>query len=485
MSDITEMNSIVVQGSDGDFGLWQFRPLDELGLKEQDLEKAILAQPKALVVDPLDLLAGKIAAYAQTNLSFRGSKRRPDLVIVTDHGDVIVVEAKRLINAELRNGKQAIAQVVEYATLLSSASEVDLVSSLTKGNHSSWDLLCRQDLGHSGDSNRLANVVRNRIRDGEIHLVIACDQAPPDLADLVRAATNSKALAFALRVVEVRPMVPAGHSNAGDCPIAWVPWPRLDTEVVHRTSVTFRAEGFEDDGSPSIRVEIQNDSGREVEERVTNSNRATRTRRERESEAKQVLAPLARSLGLTVEDLWKELSRLHHAVEEGDWDHLNKAIAHADDNGPNQRTGNIREGRYGVNLLSIWRPSVFIGAYLHDHDHKQPLLVPNKGGDFALIVDVRGKPKERDDFASHPCFGALRERLEGNAGDWDFADHHAQAVRNTYHPLQLRRPLQDVIGDTHTPEERRTRWLAAAHDAVEILLLGGELAELHRQIQRE
>ena len=61
MSDITEMNSIVVQGSDGDFGLWQFRPLDELGLKEQDLEKAILAQPKALVVDPLELLAGKVA----------------------------------------------------------------------------------------------------------------------------------------------------------------------------------------------------------------------------------------------------------------------------------------------------------------------------------------------------------------------------------------------------------------------------------------
>lgn len=485
MSDTTEMNSIVVQGSDGDFGLWQFRPLDELGLKEQDLEKAILAQPKALVVDPLDLLAGKIAAYAQSNLSFRGSRRRPDVVIVTDHGDVIVVEAKRLINAELRDGRQAIAQVVEYATLLSSASEADLVRSLTKEKHSSWNLLCRHDLGDSGDSNRLANIVRNRVKDGEIHLVIACDQAPSDLADLVRAATNSKALAFALHVIEVRPMVPAGLSDAEDCPIGWVPWPRLDTEIVHRTSVTVRTEGFDDDGSPSIRVDIQNDSGREVEEKVANSSRASRTHRERVLEVQQVLTPVAKRLGLTVEHLWEEITELNRAVEGEDWSGLKQAIAHADDGGPNQRKGNISWGRYGVNLLTIWRPSVFIGAYLRDHDHKQSLLAPHRGGDFALIVDVWGKAKEREEFANHPCFHALRERLRGDAGDWDFADHHNQADRNSWHPLHLRRPLQEVLGDTETFEERKARWLTAAHDAVEILLQGGELAGLHRQIQRE
>ena len=53
---------------------------------------------------------------------------------------------------------------------------------------------------------------------------------------------------------------------------------------------------------------------------------------------------------------------------------LNEAIAQADDNGPNQRRANVGEGRYGVNLLSRWEPSVFVGAYLHDHNHKQPWL---------------------------------------------------------------------------------------------------------------
>ena len=147
MSEITEMTSIVMQGPEGDFGLWRYRPLDELGLKEGDLESAIVAQPKALVIDPLELLVGEMAVYAQPVLSFRGSVRKPDVVIVTDHGDVVVVEVKRLVNPELRDGRRAIAQGVEYASLLSSVSEADLVRSLTKGKHSSWDLLCRHDLG--------------------------------------------------------------------------------------------------------------------------------------------------------------------------------------------------------------------------------------------------------------------------------------------------------------------------------------------------
>ena len=188
MSEITEMTSIVVQGTEGDFGLWRYRSLDELGLKESDLENAIVAQPKALVIDPLELLPGEMAVYSQPVLSFRGSVRKPDLVIVTDHGDVVVVEVKRLVNAELRDGRRAIAQGVEYASLLSMVPEADLVRSLTKGQYSSWDLLCRHRLGQRDAPGPLANVLRNRIKDGDVHIVIACEEAPPDLDDLVRAA---------------------------------------------------------------------------------------------------------------------------------------------------------------------------------------------------------------------------------------------------------------------------------------------------------
>ena len=451
MSEITEMSSIVIQGQGGDFALWRYRPLDELGLKEADLESAIVAQPKALVIDPLELLAGEMAVYSQPVLPFRGSVRKPDVVIVTDHGDVVVVEAKRLVNAELRDGRMAIAQGVEYASLLSAAKEADLVSALTQGKHSSWELVCRHELRQRDPSSRLANVLRKRISDGDVHLVIACEEAPPDLADLVRAANNSARLAFALHVVEVRPMVPEGASEAAGHPIAWVPWPRLDTEIVHRTAVTVRAEGFGGDQAPSISVGIQDDTGPEVEERITNSSRSSR-RRARLAEAQQVLTPLAESLDLTSDQLWEELGALHRAVEVEDWRHLNDAIAHPDDDGPRQRRADIGEGRYGVNLLTRWEPSVFVGTYLHDRDHGQSLLAPDDGGDFALILDVgaKAKAKERVAFANHPCFQALRERLKGDAGSWDFADHHAEPRGNSYHPLHLRRPLRDIIGDTHT-----------------------------------
>ena len=480
MSEITEMSSIVIQGAEGGFALWRYRTLDELGLKEGDLESAIVAQPKALVIDPLELLVGEMAVYSQPVLSFRGSVRKPDVVIVTDHGDVVVVEVKRLVNAELRDGRQAIAQGVEYASLLSSASEADLVRSLTKQKHASWDLVCRHDLGQHDASSRLANVLRNRIRDGDVHLVIACEEAPPNLGDLVRAAANSARLAFALHVVEVRPMVAEGASEAAGHPIAWVPWPRLDTEIVHRTAVTVRVEGFEGDRAPSIVLDVQDDSASEVEKRITNSGRSTR-RRERQLRLQRVLSPLAENLDLTSEQLWDELGGLHRAVELEDWGPLNEAIAQADDNGPNQRRANVGEGRYGVNLLTRWEPSVFVGAYLHGREHKQSLLAPDTGGDFALIVDIKAKAQERAAFANHPCFQALRERLKSDAGGWDFADHHAQPKKNSYHPLHLRRPLRDVIGDTHTLGERKARWLEAAHDAVKTLLERGELAELVRQ----
>ena len=217
-------------------------------------------------MDPLELLTGKMAVYSQPVLTFHGSVRKPDVVIVTDHGDVVIVEVKRLVNAELRDGRRAIAQGVEYASLLSSAPEAELVRSLTGGQHSSWDLLCRHDLGQDASPSQVANVLRNRIGDGDIHLVIACEQAPPDLGALVRAAANSARLAFALHVVEVRPMVPDATTEAQG-QIAWVPWPRLDTEIVHRTAVTVRVQGAEGANAPSINVNIRDDSGPNVEEK--------------------------------------------------------------------------------------------------------------------------------------------------------------------------------------------------------------------------
>ena len=210
----------------------------------------------------------------------------------------------------------------------------------------------------------------------------------------------------------------------------------------------------------------------------------------RMNEQQTVLKPLAESLGMQASELWDEFDAIHQAVEEADWRELHQEIAWPDDTGP-MRRGNVdvNEGRYGANLLRRWRPSVFVGAYLLAHDHKQALLDPDDGGDFALILDVEGKDgrdgAERENFGKHPCIVRLRERLRGGSGDWDFADNYAQETGNRYHPLHLRRPLRSVIGGTDTPEQRKANWLDAARDAVGVLMAGGELAEYRRQVGPE
>ena len=483
MSATTEIDSIVVQESSSAYQLWRFQSLDQLGLKEADLEKAILAQPKPLIVDPLELPIGQIKAYSQVRLRFGDSTRRPDVIILTEHADVVVVEVKRLVNDELRDGRQAIAQVVEYAALLAETPEAEIVGALTKGQHSSWVAIFQHDFESIESPSRVSNKLRQRVGDGDIHLVIACDSAPPELSDLVRAASNLNALGFALHVVEVRPMVPDGGAENGDFPIAWVPWPRLDTEIVHRTSVTVRVDESKLEGTLSINVNVKPDTADDVKAKLATSGRQISKYVVRTKEQKTVLDPLAESLGMQVDDLWDELDSIHQAVMEANWSELYRLIAWPDDAGP-MRRGNteISEGRYGVNLLQLWKPSVFVGAYLLDADHKQALLDPDNGGDFALILDVRGNKVEREAFGKHPCFTRLRERLNQDSGEWDFADHYAQSTRNLWHPLHLRRPLRSVIGGTDTPVQRAANWLDAARDAVEVLLTGGELAEYRRQV---
>jgi hypothetical protein len=120
------------------------------------------------------------------------------------------------------------------------------------------------------------------------------------------------------------------------------------------------------------------------------------------------------------------------------------------------------------------------------YDHKQQPLAEEDGGDFALILDVhRNKAFDGDSYAEQDAFSRLRQRLLRDAGRWDFADHHAQTTRNRWHPLHLRVPLHQVLAGARTPDERRERWLAAAKDAVRVLLAGGELAELRETFVRE
>ena len=488
MPATSEIESIVVEQPRRIYQLRRFQSLDQLGLKEADLERAILAQPKTLILNPLELPSGQIKAYSQTSLRIGNSTRRPDVVILTEQADVVIVEVKRLVNNELKDGKQAIAQVVEYAALLADTPEAEVVGALTKRQHSSWDAICQHDFDSIDSPKGVAKKFRQRVGDGDIHLVIACDSAPSELSDLVRAASNLNALGFTLHVVEVRPMVPDRVPEHGEFPIAWVPWPRLDTEIVHRTSVTVRVEKSDLEGAPSISVNVEPDTADDLKEKLAASERRVPKHVMRRKEQQAVLKPLAESLDMQAVDLWEEFHSIHQAVMEADWEELRQAIAWPNDTGPMRRGDtDINEGRYGVNLLAKWTPSVFVGAYLLDHNHKQALLNPSDGGDFALILDFgKGKPaNERNDFYKHPCVARLIERLSRKSGVWDFADNCAQPPKNTYHPLYLRRPLISVIGGTDTPKQRKDSWLDAARNAVEVLMAGGELAEYRRRVGPE
>ncbi len=469
------MESFVIQETDGTFTEWVPRTLVALGLKEADLEAALVARPGPLVLGQLDLLYGDAVVYDQCRLrSGSGHQNIPDVILMTDHGDVIVVEVKRLGNAELR-GRSVVSQVVGYAASLAAADEATLVRTLTGGRCSSWEALCREDFPRVARPASLARRLRRRVAEAELHLVIACDEAPESLADWVRAAGRQSALGFDLHVVEVRPMVPKGRRQ----PVAWVPAPQVSTEIIHRTAVVVRTEG-----TGPVQVDVTTDSAEEVEAAVQSSGR-----RDRRSKAMAVLAPAADRLGLSVEALWAELDGIHRHAIGLDWPDLHGAIAQPDDPGPylrGRRGDGFLEGRFGVNLVKHWTPSVFVGAYLMPFDHKQQPLAEEDGGDFALIIDVaRNKVFDGDSYAEQEAFTRLRERLQRDAGGWDFADHHAQAKRNRWHPLHLRRPLHEVLAEARTPAERRERWLAAARGAVRVLLAGGELAELREGFVRE
>jgi hypothetical protein len=466
--------TMVVRAADGTFTAWHASTLSALGLVEADLEAAIIAEPGALILGPIGLLFEHAVVFNQRRMqSGSGHTSIPDVIIVTDHGDIVVVEVKRLENPELR-GRSVVAQVVDYAATMSSTDEAVLVNRLTSGKASTWDELCATEFSTVRRPAALAECLRRRAADAELHLVIACDVAPTELANWVRAAGRQSALGFDLHVVEVRPV--AGEPRGQ---LVWLPRTTIRTEIIHRTVVTVHKTGGD------VSVDIKTDSAEQVEDAVKGGAISGK----KKSNALAVLAPVAERLGLSPEALWAELDGIHRRALDEDWSGVQNVLGGTEDGGPYLRgkrpDQGFTEGRFGVNLLHKWYPSVFVGTYLDPYDHKQALLAPDEGGDFALILDVkRDASFDGDAFTADPNFKALRERLGKDARGWDFADHLAQHGANLWHPLHLRRPLAEVFDGTHTAAERYERWMAEARSAVDTLLAGGELALLRQRVGR-
>jgi hypothetical protein len=218
---------------------WSARTIRELGngFDERYLERRIEECPELLGLEDRDShIASPYRAFRQLVLETPTAQvAKPDLVLLTHSGHVVVVEVKLQDNGELW-GREVVAQVLDYTASLSTYDESDLVKLFAP------ELPARarfvdavRQLFPKTDAASLSDALLRRIRAGEIHVVIACDRAPDELRDYVKAVSAQKALgAYTIRVVEVVPYV---RDGAAATEVLLVPGGVTTTEIVMRTSI--------------------------------------------------------------------------------------------------------------------------------------------------------------------------------------------------------------------------------------------------------
>ena len=252
---------IVICRADGRFDAWKPSTLDQLGKHELFLEDAIVAQPSLLGlgslrtgIEPPWKIFRRAALETPTGRSIEA-----DVMLFCASGHIVIVEVKRACNPELRD-RQVIAQLLDYATSVQALTDQNLLETFREGAASDWPSLVAQWFSDEPDADDLARHMLQRLERGEVHLVIACDRAPPGVAALVAALSRQAATGFELDLVEIVPYT--SRSAPGEILLA--PRPRLATEIVSRTAVT--VEYRQTDARPG--TQITTTSIDEIEERV-------------------------------------------------------------------------------------------------------------------------------------------------------------------------------------------------------------------------
>ncbi len=214
---------------------WRSTTLRECKRDETFLESVIASNPDILCLDPYDTGIGPdVVAFRQTQLQTpTGRTVIPDVVLVSASGHIVMVEVKLTDNPELRD-RRVVAQLIEYAACVANLSDDAALEWLGDEQDESWNAFVRRTFPTTLAPERLAAALRRRMRDGEIHLVIACDGVPDGLRELVRAVAGQAALgAFKLHVIEIKPFLADGQSD-----ILLVPSSAARTEIVSRTAIT-------------------------------------------------------------------------------------------------------------------------------------------------------------------------------------------------------------------------------------------------------
>lgn len=243
---------------------WQAATLDELGKSEEFLESVLAANPELLGVRSRRTgIYPPFRVFRQLSLPTpSGRVIYPDIVLLTGSAHVVVVEVKKASNPELKD-RAVIAQIIDYAASFARLDEAAALQMFSGGEMqaASWGELIARLFPDDLNADDLSEVLLDRMRRGEINLVIACDRVPAGLAEIVEGVASQHALGFDLDLVEVVPFV-GPDWEAGD--ILFVPSPRLATEIVARTAVTVTYR----QGDPQPETHVETTTIDDIEQNV-------------------------------------------------------------------------------------------------------------------------------------------------------------------------------------------------------------------------
>lgn len=259
--------SIVTYSSDGTKSVWLPTTLDKMQKDEKYLESVVADTPSLLQLNARRRgMYGPYVVFQQLVFTTPLSRQIiPDIVLLSESGDLAVVEVKLSSNPELKD-RRVIAQAIDYAASLSALSEKDLAELFSHDEESNWASLISSFFPDDDDPEELANNLYSNIKAGKIHVIIACDKAPPGLYEIAKSVSVQSYLSFSLDIIEIRPFV-LESNVAGQ--IMFVPNVGLSTEIVARTAITITHE----EGSPEPGVSITTTGIEEIEDNLASFSR--------------------------------------------------------------------------------------------------------------------------------------------------------------------------------------------------------------------
>ncbi len=199
---------VCVLKSDGTTDQWLPQTIDRLGKDEQFLEDVIANNPSLLGIESRATgIYGPMVPFRQLTFHTpQGRIIRPDILFLTASGHPVIVEVKLHRNAELHD-RRVIAQTVDYAASFAALDSQKLLGLFDDSSEptGSWDALTGKLFPDEPDLSELADVLVQRFKSGEVHLIVACDKAPDGLREMVEGVAVQNALGFGFGIVELRP----------------------------------------------------------------------------------------------------------------------------------------------------------------------------------------------------------------------------------------------------------------------------------------